>query len=235
MPKALKEEEEKSDIDIDIVFKNKENRIVYGLLCEMVRLKAEAKNTCKECDKRKYKNYFDGLIKKFSYIPELHARKYINYPNYQDLLQEGLLGLVVALNKFDMNRSNNFYQLANWYVKTRITRAANKFDVINVPISLGKEGALHRVSICSGYYFGETEDPNEDLERSEIMKQTISFLPGLHKKVFCYYHGVDLVNNEIVYAKQFTVADISKNLNISQVKVKKILCNTNKRLASLLT
>ncbi len=131
----------------EIVFKNKENKHIFELLSKMVALKTklkEANGIEKVKAEKEYTEFFNFLIKKFSYIPELHTRRYLKYSNYQDLLQEGMLGLVMALDKFNIERSRNFFQLANWYVKTRVRRSANKFDVISVPIAMGKENALLR-------------------------------------------------------------------------------------------
>jgi RNA polymerase sigma factor (sigma-70 family) len=223
-----------------IVFKNKENKLIYELLNKLIVLrneknKTKGKNYPKVC--HEYRQHFDFLIKKFSYIPELHARRYMKYSNYPDLLQEGMLGLVMALENFDMNRSNNFFKIANWYVKTRIKRSANKFDVISVPMAVGKENPLYRVveiPVMEDFSLTQSEQV-EKAQQSKAMYTAISCLPTEYKKVFCYYYGVDVVNDEIVIKdNKKTISDISKELNLSRIKIKKIIDCANKKITSAL-
>ncbi len=223
----------------EIVFKNKENKQVYELLSKLVALRAKAEKSRganKIKARKEYETHFNFLIKKFSYIPEIHTRRYMKFPNYPDLLQEGLLGLVMALDKFDMSRSNNFFRIANWYVKTRVKRSANKFDIISVPMAIGKEAAMCRVDIPAMADDNPTQsDQIESIQQSEIMRSAISFLPSEHKKVFCYYYGIDIIGGEMLVSDKKTIADISKELNISRPKIKKIIDSTSKKLASALT
>jgi RNA polymerase sigma factor (sigma-70 family) len=229
--------DEKLNLD-DVVFKNEENRHVYELLHKLVTLRAKIQKS-KGAEairaKREYGEHFNFLIGKFSYIPELHTRRYIKFSNYKDLLQEGLLGLIMALNKFDMNRSNNFFRIANWYVKTRVKRAANKFDVFNVPMAIGKESPPCRVDVpVLADSSGDALAQLESVQQSECMKDTILSLPSEHKKVICFYYGFNIIGNEIIVCDhKKTIADISKELNISRPKIKKIIDSTTRKLDSL--
>lgn len=224
----------------EIVFKNKENKHIFELLSKLVALKTTLKNANsyeKAKAHKEYTEYFNFLIKKFSYIPELHTRRYMKYSNYQDLLQEGMLGLVMALEKFNMERSRNFFQLANWYVKTRVRRSANKFDVIPVPIAMGKENALLRTEespsiVDSHYTQGERL---EHLQQSEIMKRTIAVLSDESQKAFCWYHGFKIVDGEVLVIDKKTIADIAEEMNLSRPKVKKIIETANRKLVAALS
>jgi len=220
----------------EIVFKNKENKQVYELLTKLVALRSKndkAKGAALLKAKKEYEEYFNFLVGRFGYIAEIHTRRYIKFSNYQDLLQEGYLGLVMALDKFDMTRSNNFFRIANWYVKTRVKRAANKFDVINVPMAIGKTAPLCRVEVpIIADATMNAQDMMENLQQSEVMKNTIMSLPLEHKKVVCYFYGFDFIDNEIQMVEKKTIADIARELNISRPKIKKIIENTNKKFDS---
>lgn len=59
------------------------------------------------------------------------VRAYISkYPNsgldYEDLVQEGQIGLVTAINKYDPDRENKLTTVAYYWIAQAITRAANK-------------------------------------------------------------------------------------------------------------
>jgi len=220
-------------MDLDhVVFKNEENRKVFELLSKLTELRAKLKKKGKKTDvistrnaEKEYEVYFNSMVKRFGYIAELHTKRYMKYPNYQDLLQEGYLGLVVALRKFDMARSNNFFKLANWYVKTRVKRAANKFDVVNVPMAVGKECPPCRVDIPAVLSdHSEFEmDIIDTIQQSEMIRNALSTLPHESKQVICYFYGIDFSGEEIFSAEKKSIEDISKEMKLPKMKIKKII------------
>ena len=219
----------------DIKFKNKENKETYILLRKLMDLKEEAKSG-KLSAKVKYEKHFVFLYEKFSYIPQIHTRRYMQFSNYEDLLQEGKMGLIIALEKFDMNRSNNFYRLANMYVKTRVKRAANKFDVINVPMNIAKDTPPIRVEMNSEIERDENDPLQsiEDTERSEKIKETILALPVDHRKVVCLFYGIKVIKGDFsMSSSKKNISFISEKLNMSRAKVKKVIDNTNTKINQL--
>lgn len=220
-----------------VIFKNKDSKETFILLSKLAQLKEKLNTTKNKKEipsiKKEYENYFSFLVKKFSYIPEIHTKRYMKYSNYHDLLQEGNLGLVIALNKFDMKRSNNFFRLANQYVKTRVKRAANKFDVINVPISIGKEKPFYRVEMPNNMIADSFE---KSIESKEMYSNVKSFIMGLaddYKKILGFYYGFCIKENQIVVSdSKLKICDISRQLNIPRVKVKKVIDSANKKMLS---
>ena len=63
------------------------------------------------------------------------AKKYVNSGlPFQDLIQEGNLGLMRAVDKFDAGRDYKFSTYAIWWIRQRITRAlAEKIRIIRIP------------------------------------------------------------------------------------------------------
>ena len=66
------------------------------------------------------------------------AKRYTNHGlSFQDLIQEGSLGLIRAVEKFDPERGNKFSTYATWWIRQAITRAlANKSRTIRVPVHM---------------------------------------------------------------------------------------------------
>lgn len=79
----------------------------------------------------------DGLqnqiIKDMSFLVYDQAKAYRKFPNYQDLVQEGLIGLLKAVRKFNPSLFPNFFVYSERWIRHSIKRAASRFDVVYCP------------------------------------------------------------------------------------------------------
>ena len=69
------------------------------------------------------------------------VKKYVSIGNdpilYDDLFQEGVIGLIIAANKFDPARNIKFSTYATWWIRQAITRAiADQARTIRIPIHM---------------------------------------------------------------------------------------------------
>jgi hypothetical protein len=66
------------------------------------------------------------------------AKKYIGRGlDFEDLIQEGNLGLICASEKFDHKRGNKFSTCATWWIRQRIVRAiADQARTIRLPVHM---------------------------------------------------------------------------------------------------
>ncbi|MBF12844.1 MAG: RNA polymerase sigma factor RpoS [Legionellales bacterium] len=93
------------------------------------------------------------------------ARK---YPNrglaLLDLIEEGNLGLMHALDKYDPEKGFRFSTYATWWVKQHIERAImNQSRVIRLPVHV-----IKRLNTCLRAGYSLTDDDNNDLDVKKI-------------------------------------------------------------------
>ena len=79
------------------------------------------------------------------------ARRYTTVGNehgleYDDLVQEGRIGLIRAVGKFDPERGLKFSTMGTWWIRQAITRALNdQQSTVHIPVyRLGEMRRLHR-------------------------------------------------------------------------------------------
>lgn len=89
---------------------------------------------------------------------------------FMDLVQEGSLGLIKAVNKFDYSKGFKFSTYATWWIRQSIARAiANHSKVIRVPVHMSdKIRQIKKVIYEFNYDFGREPTIEEIAERTEL-------------------------------------------------------------------
>ncbi|HLA43089.1 MAG TPA: sigma-70 family RNA polymerase sigma factor, partial [Aggregatilineales bacterium] len=97
-----------------------------------------------------------------------------------DLIQEGNLGLLKAVDRFDPERGVRLSTYATWWIRQSITRAAgNKGRTIRLPINQGQRwGRIRRIADDLAQELGREPSPEEIAEEIDLtpeqIKQTLS-------------------------------------------------------------
>ena len=118
----------------------------------------------------------DHLIKANTRLVVSIAKKYMGQGvPFSDLIQEGNLGLMKAVEKFDYRRGYKFSTYATWWIRQAITRAlADQGRTIRVPVHMSDRiRKLHQISRQLEQVWGRKPTPEEladnmDLDSSKV-------------------------------------------------------------------
>lgn len=108
------------------------NANILEMFKEIDVIKSDENYTVTERDKY-IKDIKDKVILKLSFLVYGQTRQYRNFPNYEDLVQEGFVGLARAVKKFDWTLNPNFFGYVDQWIRHSVKRAASRFDIVYNP------------------------------------------------------------------------------------------------------
>ena len=104
------------------------------------------------------------------------AKKYTNRGlQFLDLLQEGNIGLMKAVDKFEYRRGYKFSTYATWWIRQAITRSiADQARTIRIPVHMIETiNKLNRISRQMLQEMGREATPEELAERMEMPEEKV--------------------------------------------------------------
>ena len=126
---------------------------------------------CVDCGRQKAKDAKAELIRANLRLVVSIAKKYTNRGlQFLDLIQEGNIGLMKAVDKFEYRRGYKFSTYATWWIRQAITRAiADQARTIRIPVHMIETiNKLIRTSRYLVQELGREPTPEEIAEKMEF-------------------------------------------------------------------
>lgn len=149
------------------------------------------------------------------------ARRYVGHGlDIEDLIQEGNLGLIRAVQKFDYKQGFKFSTYATWWVRQAITRAmADQGRVIRLPVHVNEDYLKVRGTVRSlvkrgvdrpqaQQIAGEAELALEDVERLITWSRPVWFLDERLPAVGDERWGAESVDDFLTVSMSDVLVDI---------------------------
>ena len=154
---------------------------LQGLVRETPTLEKNAAFQALSHAKRRLDSSRDAMIEANLRLVAHVAKKFCNQGlPYMDLVQEGNIGLMKAVEKFEHERGYKFSTYAFWWIKQAITRAiADKSRTIRIPVHLlEKVRKVQRVSRELEEALGREPNVQEISEKAQLPIKAVAEILG---------------------------------------------------------
>lgn len=175
----------------------------------------EKKDSVSKIKFEKYQNY---CVSQFNNLVLSKTYRYKQFANYNDLMQEANLALLMAINTYDVSTNASFFYWAGCYMKTRVARSANTHTAIRYPLRIARDEIPHKENVIP-LLVEEIQRPDRQLEKCEInflMENGINKLNDDQKEIISLAYGLE---DDV----PMSVTKICKRKDITRAKCLKIM------------
>jgi len=163
------------------------------------------------------------IVEGLAFLVYSNTKMYRKFPNYEDLVQEGFIGLLRAVRKFDRTLFPNFFVYSERWIRHSVRRAASRFDIVYNP-------NRSRVVYAEPSELGQEEEvehgPEEiffEKEKEERIAAVLGDLPDRDREIVKRIFGLD------EYPPQ-TLREIGPMFDLTHERIRQI---KNKVMAAL--
>ena len=150
-----------------------------------------------------------------------------------DLIQEGNIGLITAVDKFDPNMGNRLTTLAFYWINKHIQRFLDNepHDLVSLDMEINDGAAILLLSdtiadqgtILGGQTIQHIDAVMEREEMQSKVREMLSRLPKREREVIRLLYGIDL-------RRSYTVSEVARMLRVSKVRVCQLRDRTLERM-----
>ena len=117
---------------------------MWGALYHKLLTREEEVELCKKIEKGDIEARDELVLSNLRLVVSI-AQKFVNSGiEFEDLFQEGNIGLIKAVEKFDYRKGFRFSTYATWWIRQRVSRAvSDKSRTIRVPVYVAEK--LHKL------------------------------------------------------------------------------------------
>lgn len=152
--------------------------------------------------------------------------------SYNELVAEGNVGLIRAIDKFDGDKGYKLISYSVWWIKQAILEAINKRNVLeadDLPFVVVKEDTENEETTIDDSLSEKYIEDESKIEQINDEKTTVGFLMNFlsdkEKNIINKYYGLD-------GAKPKTLEEIGSELGITKERVRQIKKNSMLKLRS---
>lgn len=201
--------------------------------------KAKEKRLLKQCKKGNIKAQNELLEANLKFVFDI-AKHYTGRGiPISDLISEGNMGLIRAINKFDETQDVKFISYAVWWIRQYILDAIKKKKLLNiVEIEHVESNTNTLETVVSDeeddvigrkdkIFSNESEENKKETAQAqkEIITKLLDVLNEREKKIIENYYGL---NN----CKELTLAEIGEKFNLSSERVRQVKIKSLRKLRS---